>query len=769
MAEFKTTVINKIKSPAFKKTIAAIAIALLFIIILFFVWVFKNLPGEQELKSIKNAEASIVYSSDGVILGKYFIEDRTNIKYEQIPSHLIHALIATEDSRFYQHNGIDKIGWLRVLIKTLILQDESAGGGSTISQQLAKNLFKRREYMFLSVPVNKIREAIIATRIEDLFTKKEILTLYLNTVPFGENVFGIESGSQRYYSKPTEKLKIEEAAVLVGMLKANTYYSPRKFPDRARERRNLVLSLMAKNNFLSFEASDSLKNLPLKIDYNASGHNEGLATYFREQLRMELIELLQSHKKPNGQNYNLYTDGLKIHVTINSRMQKHAEEAVNEHMSHLQKSFNDHWKGSLWKNKNDVLKDAIKRTEKYKTLKKKGLNEKQINETFNAQTSFNTFSWEGERERKMSSLDSLKYYMSFLHTGFLVMDQHTGEIQAWVGGINHKYFKYDHVNYHAKRQVGSTFKPIVYAAALENGISPCEYFPNQLVSYTDYNNWTPKNSDNTYGGYYSMTGALTNSLNTVSAQIIMKTGLDNVIDFAEKLGIKASIDAVPSIALGSEDISLIEMVNAYATFANGGFSVEPKYLLKLEDKEGNVLFKMKKTKSSSRIMKEETAFFITEMLKNVTDNGTASRLRTIYGLQQEIAGKTGTTQSQADGWFIGYTPDLVAGCWVGADDRRIHFRSVQLGQGANMALPIFGKFLTKVNKDKKLSKFHPSAFPEIPEELASDLNCDSYKEIVEADTSEQSIFQLFKTRNKEKQPKEKESFNWFKNIFKKKR
>ena len=483
---------------------------------------FGALPTKQAIADFQNNTASEVYSEDSVLLGKFFIQERTNVSFEDISPNVINALIATEDVRFYQHDGVDRRSLLRVFVKTLLLQDESSGGGSTITQQLAKNIFSRKDYGILTIPVVKTKEAIIARRIEEVYSKEEILALYLNTVPFGENAFGIETASERFFSTSPAKLTLPQAAVLVGMLKATTTYNPRTNPERSTARRNVVLSQMVRYHFLKPQEGDSLKKLPIELHYQYLSHNEGLATYFREHLRQQLLKWCESRNKPDGSPYNLYTDGLKIYTTINSKMQHYAEQATREHMASLQEEFYEHWKDRRpWYRDEGALLKAIYKTKRYKELKESGLTEEEIQEEFKKPVKMKIFSWKGEEEVSMSPLDSIKHYLYFLNTGFMAMNPHNGHIKAWVGGINHKYFQFDHVN--AKRQVGSTFKPFVYAAALESGVKPCDYISNERKVYEEFDNWSPQNADNKYEGFYSMEGGLTESVNTISVNLIMQT------------------------------------------------------------------------------------------------------------------------------------------------------------------------------------------------------------------------------------------------------
>lgn len=688
------------------------------------------LPGYPELRAIRNYNASEVYSEDGVLLGKYFIENRINADLEEISPNIIHALVATEDARFFEHSGIDLRAGLRVLVKSILLSDESSGGGSTLSQQLAKNLYPRREYMMLSMLVNKLREMFIARRLEKVYTKEELLRLYLNTVSFSENIYGIKVASQRFFNKAPGELNVEEAAVLVGMLKATTYYSPVRHPERALQRRNVVLRRMSAYGHLTAAEYDSLKALPLNVRYYKEGNNQGLATYFREHLRQELEEVLEDYTKPDGTPYNLYTDGLRIYTTLDARLQGYAEAAVQEHMAWLQEAFDKEWrKGRPWGD-NSVLGRAVERSERYQWLKAKGLPQEEIEKIFSTPAPMTVFSWKGgEEEREMSPLDSIKYYLTVLNTGFLAMDPSTGLVKAWVGGIDHKYFKYDHV-IQARRQVGSTFKPIVYATALQSGMLPCEYTYNRQVAYAQYENWTPRNSDGEYGGVYSMEGALARSVNAVAVEILMRTGIDSVRQLAEAMGVDGYIPKTPSIALGTAEASLADMVQVYGAFANRGVRPGMHYLDRIETSEGDTLaiFARPDPRRFPAVLTEAHADMMIRMMESVVDSGTARALRYQFGLYNDLAGKTGTTQNQSDGWFIGFNPRLVAGVWVGAELPQVHFRSMRLGQGSTSALPIFGKFMRSVYRDPHFKDIRYARFAEPADTIKALMACPPYLE-----------------------------------------
>ena len=730
-------------------------IAFIFILFSFvYIGIFGHIPSEYELKNIQNYLASEVYSADNVLLGRYYIQNRTNVDYEDIPQYLINALISTEDARFYKHSGIDKRSILRVLFKTILLQKEGSGGGSTITQQLAKNLYPRKNYSILTIPVSKFREMIIAVRLERVYEKKDILELYLNTVSFGENTYGIETASKRFFNKHPGELRIEEAALLIGMLKGTHIYNPKNQTEKSLHRRNIVLSQMVKYNYLEIEVADSLKKLPLRLNYRKLTHNEGPAPYFREFLRLELLDFCKNVFKEDGNRYNLYTDGLKIYTTINSDLQAYAEAAVRNHLSKVQREFDQHWKHREPWGKNDaVLMHQVKKSPRYNSLKSKGLSHDEIMKVFNTPASMEIFSWNGISERKMTPMDSVKHYFKFLHTGFLAMESKTGYVRAWVGGINYKYFQYDHVN--SRRQSGSAFKPVVYAAALENGHKPCSYIPNDSVVYEDYDNWTPRNADRSYGGYYSMNGGLTHSVNTVSVNLLMNTGINEVVRLAKAMGIKGNLPEVPSLALGTGEMSLFDLIKAYNVFINKGRLVEPVFLKRIENKNGTVLYEAKPQVSEKEIISQENAEIIIQMLRNVVNNGTASTLRTIYRFNNDIAGKTGTTQMHTDGWFIGFTPDLIAGAWVGGDNPVIRFRSMGYGQGAHTAMPIWAGFMKKIyaNPLYRLSK--NTGF-DISYDVIAQFDCPDYR-----DDKYDSIWDYMRERDEK-------IIDLIKRIFKKK-
>jgi penicillin-binding protein 1A len=685
--------------------------------------VFGELPSLSELQKLENAVSSEIYAADGeTLLGKYYLENRTQVDFEEISPDLINALVATEDARFFEHAGIDTRSLMRVAFKSILLQDASSGGGSTLSQQLAKNLFPRQDYAILSLPINKIREMFIARRLEKVYEKPEILAYYLNTVAFGGNLYGIRSAAQRFFNTTPQQLKTEEAAVLVGMLKATTSYNPHRNPQRSRERRNVVLEQMQKYQYLDPVVADSLKELELKLDYQYLSENDGPAPYFRQELAQTLKDWLAEHPNEDGSTYNLYTDGLKIYTSLDPTLQRYAEAATKEHMRSLQKTFDKHWaKRTLWKKTDPEIIRELQRTPRYRQLQALGKSEEEIQQVMETPIKMKLPSWEGEIEREISPLDSIIYAQSFLHAGFLAMEPQSGYIRAWVGGIDFQNFKFDHVT--SRRQVGSTFKPFVYAAAIESGIDPCEYIPNELVVYEDYDEWAPGNPNDQYDGYYSLQGGLTHSVNTVSATVMMKVGVNAASTFAEGLGFTSPIPHEPSLVLGTADLSLFEMVGAYSAFANRGTRVKPKYLLRIEDKNGNLIADFSREIEREKVMASRTADMMVKMLRSVVDSGTARRLRYSYGLKSQIGGKTGTTQDQTDGWFMGVTPNLVCGAWVGGDNRKVRFRSLSLGQGSNTALPIYAKFMQKVYKNRNYRQIRNARFQEPTTEALEAMDC----------------------------------------------
>lgn len=722
-------------------TIFGSTLALILLFLLASWDIFGTLPSFEELENPEKNLATEVISIDGKTLGKYAYENRTPVKYKDLPQNLINALVATEDERFYEHSGIDFKATLRAVVKL-----GKEGGGSTITQQLAKLLFHGEGSKNLVERVlQKVKEYVIAIRLERQYTKKEILTMYLNKYDFLNLAVGIRSASRIYFGKEPIYLTISESAMLVGMLKNASYFNPLRRKEKVRNRRNVVLKQMKRNNFITEEAKDTLQKTALGLNINREGHSDGYATYFREYLRDFMKKWIKNNLKPDGTEYNLHRDGLKIYVTIDSRMQQYAEEAMQEHMANLQRVFFKEQKQNKTAPFYDLDKEqiaitmerAMKRSNRWKRMKRRRISEKDIRASFNEKTKMKIFSWKGEIDTLLSPKDSIRYYKHILRSGLISVEPQTGHIKVWVGGINYKHFQFDAVK-QQKRQVGSIFKPFVYATAINQlNLSPCAKFPNTLYTipkekYGMPEDWTPKNATEKYGGELTLKEALARSVNVITARIIDMVHPKNVANLAKSAGIKSKIDEVPAIALGSVDLSLYEIVGAYATFANKGLQVEPMMLLKIEDKNGTVLEQF--IPNSKEVLSEESAYVIINLLEGVTEAGSGIRLRSKwarypdniatgypYEFTNPIAGKTGTTQNQSDGWFMGIVPNLATGVWVGGEDRATHFKNITQGQGATMALPIWAIYYQKLYADESL---HISTEEfEKPEELSIEIDC----------------------------------------------
>lgn len=692
--------------------------ALLILVLLVYFGAFGKLPTENDLKELKQAEASLMYDSNEELIGKFFIFDRTNISYEDFPPYLINALIATEDIRFRSHKGVDNRGLLRVFFKTILLQDDSSGGGSTLTMQLAKNIYGReRRYGKLSVPINKIKEMFIAKRIEKIYSKDEILTLYLNTVPFSDNTYGIESASQRFFGKSARELSLNEAATLVGSLKATKSYNPRTSPEKSQHRRNVVLSQMKKYDLLSEDDFNEKKQDSLEISYNHFSDNESIAPYFREQIRLQVPELLKNIKKEDGTPYNLYRDGLRIYTTLDKTMQQYAEQAVRKHLAKLQKDFEiSYGKKAPWSLDNDWFKQQVKKLTIYKNMKEDGLSDEEIWQKLSEKKPMDLSFYQKDTILSHSTLDSLSHFIRILNTGFVALDPKSGAVRSYVGGVDFESFKYDHV-VQSRRQVGSTFKPFVYATALEMGMPVCTHFSPKALTYSDYKFWTPTNSSKIEVDdftYFSVGKALRESINTIAVQTLFYVGLDNVIQKTKQMGITGKIPREPSIALGTAEMSLMELAKAYTTFANDGTPVNPYFITKITDNQGNVIWK-NTYKKQQTVFSQATMQTMIELMRGTINQGTASRMRGQYGISNDLAGKTGTTQENKDGWFAVMLPDLVMLSWVG-NDQQIGFKSTSMGQGANSALPIAALFLQQLNKNKKYNKVTRGTFA-VPDEI----------------------------------------------------
>ncbi len=755
MKKIKSSINNTNRKKIGKKTLKILLLLggtgfILFLVL--FLTVFfgytGHVPTSAQLKKISNPTASEVFSEDGKLLGRYYLENRSSINFNEISPKVIDALIATEDARFYEHRGIDEIALMRVLVKTILLMDRSSGGGSTISQQLAKNLFPRNDVGIISLPVNKLRESIIAYRLERIYSKEEILTLYLNTVPFGENIFGIEVAAERFFSKIPANLTVEEGAVLIGMLKANNRYNPRINPDRSKQRRNVVISQMVNNGYLSQEEGDTLKEIPLKLTYRKISFNEGPAPYFLEMIKPELLEWCATNTKENGEPWNLYTDGLRIQTTINFEFQQYAIQAVTEQMKSLQEDFDKHWADQdPWMGNENIIHRAVRRTKRYQKMKAAGYSPEEIEKAFNQKINATLYTWDGMKEVETTPLDSVKHYLKFLNAGFLAMEPATGNLKAWVGGIDFRFFKYDHVL--SKRQPGSTFKPFVYLAALENGLSPFDYYPAEQAVYDEFDNYSPANFDGKHEGFYTMEGGLAHSVNTVAVDLLMETGINNVINTVNELGLNADLPKVPSIALGVHSENLKNLLYAYATIVNGGMKVEPFYLHSISTTDNELLDEFQRPPGTKTGLNEVNLQLVTHMMEAAVNRGTGAKIRSAYNIRGDFAGKTGTTQNYADGWFVGYTPALVTGAWVGGEEPGIRFRSSKFGQGSYTALPIVGKFFKSLYDDPDYKKFQNARFTDLDDELLADLDLPYYKEMLEME-KQPFINRLFAGNNKEK-------------------
>ncbi|MFL2575510.1 MAG: transglycosylase domain-containing protein [Flavobacteriales bacterium] len=706
---------------------------------------FGPLPTFDQLENPQNNLATEIISADSVVIGKYFFENRTSAVRDDIPQQFINALLSTEDIRFRDHSGIDVRALFRAVYGVFSGKGQS-GGASTITQQLAKMLFTKQPASGLDRVKQKLKEWVISAKLERRYTKDEILLMYLNRYDWVNNAVGIESASRVYFNKSPKNLNIQESAMLVGMLKNSALYNPNRRLKLTQSRRNTVLSQMNKYEFISDTLCDSLIRLPVVLDFKKASHNSGLAPYFREYLRGEMKKWCSAKMKSDGSPYNLYTDGLKIYTTIDSRLQKFAEEAVETHISDLQKVFYNHWEGYTNapfpedfepEQIDEIIDMAMRRSVRYKRLKSQGKTIEQIRKVFDTKTEMKLFSWNGKIDTILTPRDSLVYSKYFLHSGLMSMQPKTGHVKAYVGGIDYENFQYDHVT-SGKRQVGSTFKPFLYSLAIQEGYDPCFQVPNVPVVFDKYKwrlekDWTPKNSgsEELEGLTLSLKYGLANSINTVTAYIMKQFGPHAVVDLAKKIGVKSKILAVPSLCLGTFDLSVYEMVGAYSTFSNKGVWVEPIFVTRIEDKNGVVLERF--IPESNEAMSEKTADIMVRLLQGVVDgvysptakkrSGTGVRLRYKYGFKNEIGGKTGTTQNQSDGWFMGITPNLVTGVWTGCDDRSVHFRDIVYGQGANMALPIFAEYMQRVYADTANSKVYPLDF-DIARSVDVKLDCD---------------------------------------------
>ncbi len=749
--------------------ILSVPAAFMFLMLLL-VWAFADIPSFEDLENPDSKLATQIIAENGEILNTFHIENRSYVSYDELSPNLVNAAVATEDLRFYSHSGIDFVSLGRVFFKTLLLGDSGQGGGSTITQQLAKTLYPRNDvsssipgvYHIKMVWI-KLKEWITAVKLERNYTKDEIMDMYMNAIFFGSNAYGVKSASQTFFGKNPADLTVEESAMLVGMVNKPTRYNPVLNPDKALGRRNFVIGQMEKAGFLSEAERDSICQVPITLSYQLLDHNAGIGSYFRDMLRRtmtakepkrssysqyedyvvdslqwadnQLYGWLNKNRKTDGSSYNLDKDGLRIYTTVNYKMQKYAEEAVAEHLGKdLQNSF---WRDIRWKtNKpfsnsvdkavvDQLMKQARRWSERYRVMKARGASESEISKSFNEKTQMRVFSWnrQGYIDTLMTPNDSIKYYKSHLRAAFMAIEPTTGHVKAYVGGPNYRYFKYDNVR-QGKRQVGSTIKPFLYTLAMQEGMSPCDKVVNVPQTFIVGNDtWTPKSTDRDewIGQTVTLKWGLTKSSNNISAYLMKQFGPHAMADMMRKMGIGSHIEEVPSLCVGPADLSLYEMVSAYNTFPSGGVYVDPIFVTRIEDNMGNVLGEFNNRKREA--ISEYTAYLMANLMEGVVNSGTAVRLRAKYGLKGEIAGKTGTTNDQADGWFIGYTPSLTAGAWVGAEDRQVHFESLALGGGSNMALPIWGLFMQKVVRDGTLGISEADRFI-APAGMHLNLDCD---------------------------------------------
>ncbi|WP_194851423.1 penicillin-binding protein 1A [Nonlabens antarcticus] len=736
--------------------LVGLGILLVALVFLLTSWgVFGSLPDHTRLENPDTDLATEIVTADGETLGKFYQDNRTPVAFEELPQNLVDALVSTEDERFYNHSGIDGFGTLRAVAYL-----GSRGGASTITQQLAKNYFTEQPSSNIVERIGqKLKEWIISIRLETQYTKEEIIAQYLNQIDFLYQADGVRSASRIYFGKEPRELNVEESAVIVAMLKNPRQYNPKReiSKDKSLRRRNQVFVQMVRNDKMTETTKDSLSAQPIKLDYNPEGHNDGMATYFREYLRSWLDNWINENPNPeNGEKFNIYRDGLKVNVTIDSRMQGIAEQSVTDHMKNLQAEFdkqNRNLKTAPFRDVSEedvndkILAPAMRRSERWRVMKGEGISDADIKKSFLVKTDMTIFSWKGSIDTLMTPLDSIRYYKKFLQAGMMSMEPQTGHVKAWVGGINHENFKFDHVK-KGKRQPGSTFKPFLYATAIDLlNYSPCKVYSDGEYTipagrYGNMRDWTPKNSSGGYGNLRTLKDALANSVNTVSARLIDEVGPQAVLDRIKTLGIDTSnMSAQPALALGTEDVSLYEMVAAYGVFANGGIYNEPVLVTSIEDKNGTILYQY--VPESKDVMNPDVAYVTVKLMEGVTEVGSGARLKDTWRTNQSyaniltdypynlsksqaIAGKTGTTQNQSDGWFMGMVPNLVTGVWVGGEDRAVHFPTITYGQGAAMALPIWGSYMKGVYKDENIG-ISKGDFPR-PTDLSIQVDCAAYEE-----------------------------------------
>jgi len=671
-----------------------------------------KLQDKSELMNYKNATASKVLSAEGKLIGKFYYENRTNISYGQIPGYLINALVATEDVRFFEHHGVDTRSLFRVLFKTILAGNRRSGGGSTITQQLAKNMYGRQITGAFSIVRNKSREIILARRIEEAYNKEEILTMYLNTVPFGENLYGIEAASSRYFNKKVEQLRIEESAVLIGMLKASTFYNPATHPDNAKKRRNIVLGQMARYNFLGKTEADSLCKLPLKLDYR-NPESEGIADYFLVRVKKEAAAILKEISAGNDKKWNIETDGLVIHTTLNLALQTYAMRSFREHLPAMQKKLAGQYATIAGRKTIEDLTESML----------KGQNLGQRADKKSMQT---IFGWEGSRIDSISVRDSIKNALTLLHAGLLAMDPQTGAVRVWAGGIDFSTQQYDQIL--ARRQTGSVFKPVIYAAAMEEGIDPCHYLDNDSVTLPEYKDWTPENFDHSYGGRYSVAGALAHSMNIPTFSLFLEVGFKRIDSLWNAMGFSFPLKNTPALALGTAEASILETAIAYSSFANGGYKISPEMIVSITTAEGDILYLNDFSEVRSRVLGERSVHLMRAMLRKAVVEGTGATMNSVYGVTVPFAGKTGTTQNYADAWFAAFNPNLTIVARAGASSPGIHFDSGSDGTGSALALPLVALTLRKAMADPATMVIVADSFPPLPSDLSEALNCPDFRE-----------------------------------------
>ncbi|MBD0400480.1 transglycosylase domain-containing protein [Flammeovirga sp. EKP202] len=723
--------ILKNKKPIFLSIIGLGLMGVSFIL-LFLSGTFGTGYSDEELLSYENEEASTVYSEDQILIGKFFAENRTNVQFEDLPKHLINALVATEDARYFEHEGVDSRSVLRVLFKSIILGDKSSGGGSTITQQLAKNMYGRKDYGPFSMLFNKSNEIKIAQQIERLYSKEDILRMYLNTVPFGEDLFGIEAASERFFNKKVSDLKVEESAVLIGILKANTFYNPRLYPENAQKRRNVVMNQMVKYDLLSKIEYDSLKVLPLKLDY-ANIENEGISNYFLVHVKKKAKEIVEEYNKANSTDFDLEKDGLIIQTSLNAKLQYNALLAFQEHLSTMQKLLDKQYANGASKKQLERLVTSA--TQKFEQPK--------------AKKSREYFTWEGIKVENLSVEDSIRKELSLLHAGFLAVNPNDGFIKAWVGGIDFRTHPYDQIM--AKRQLASTFKPILYAAAMEKGMPPCKYLKNEIE---EEDGWKPENYSKTSGGMYTLSASLVKSLNIPTVNLYQSIRFDRLEELWVKLGFSEELKDYPSTSLGTVDASIYELAIAYAAFANGGYKIQPRWIKSITTTDGKKIYEANHVESE-RVLSEETSILMSTILQKAINEGTGVALRSKYKVRLPIGGKTGTSQNYGDAWFASINPNLVMVTRVGASSNQIHFNSGVNGSGSKLALPITGLTLQETQKDKKLSKELFTYFPALPDYLSDAFDCEDFKEGTDVEMFFNKIFKKKTTEEKENRKAER--------------